>query len=126
MLNNDCFACSGCLDPHNHALYKCIPCECEVDSLCGLDEDDVDEEDVNEDPHPPKSPYSRYQPPSYGCYPPFPKPQPDLTQELLKALLAAHESHIKTLQESHKRELELLLMMQERKHHEDRPREKTS
>lgn len=120
MRKKECSSCSGCLDSHEHVQYKCIPCDCEVENLCGLDDD---EDDTDEDPFPP---YSRYQSPSYGCFPPFAKPQPDLTQELLKALLAAHELHIKTMQESHKRELELLLMMQERKHYEDRPREKTS
>ena len=110
------------MSPHEHVLYKCIPCDCETENLCGLGDNEDDEDDEDDDVYPPRSPYSRYQPPGYGCFPSLSKPQPDLTQELLKALLASHELHIKTIQDSHKRELELLLMMQERKHYEDRQR----
>jgi len=116
MKKKECSLCQGCLDTHEHVQYKCIPCNCEVVNLCGLGDDDEEEDDF------PKGPYSRYQPSmdSFGCYPPFPKPQPDFSQKLLEALLASHERHLKMVQDSHKRELEMLLIMHERQHYYER------
>lgn len=87
------------------------------DDVCGDDDaetgEDCDEDCEEED----RGPYSRYRPrppaggfmPSYGpygCMPPFTPAKPDITQQLLTALLASQEAHIALLKESHQKELE--------------------
>jgi hypothetical protein len=133
MSKDECESCGGCTDTHSHAQYKCIPCGCDDEDLDEDIEDSID--DSRRDFNPPRSPYGPYSPygtaipgVSYGsCYPtPQFKSPPDLTQELLKALLASHQAHLDMLQKTQQRELEMLVMMHERSRAEQREREKKS
>jgi len=124
MSKDECESCGGCTDTHSHAQYKCIPCGCDDEDL----EDEID--DSRRDFNPPRSPYAYGPYGGYGCYPtPQFKSPPDLTQELLKALLASHEKHLEMLQKAQQREIEVLVMMREmneRHRAELREREKKS
>jgi hypothetical protein len=68
--------------------------------------DDSCQDDSRERPvYASRSPYN-----SYGSYgPPWShKEEPDISSELLKALLLAHKREIATLKESHRKTIELL------------------